>query len=208
MLNQLSIKEFIKVTAANEPIPGGGSVSALNGALAAALGQMVAALTIGKKKYVDCQAEMEELITLLSPVKDDLIADIDKDSDAYNEVFNAFKMPKETEEEKALRSEAIQTATRHAAEIPFGVAEKTLKIMPLLEIVAEKGNHNAVTDACVAAMCARTAVLGALLNVEINLGSLKDTDYVDLMRVKCEKIRQEAIANEQAILDKAKQFLC
>lgn len=199
-LTDLTVNEFLAKTSSSDPVPGGGSISALNGAIAAALGHMVANLTLGRKKYVDVQTLMEELSARLEPVVKDLSEDIDRDSDAYNEVFAAFKYPKETEEEKALRNIAIQKATVHAAEVPLGVARKTLEIMPLLEELVEKGNQNAVTDACVATMCARTAVLGALMNVKINLGGLDDEEYVTKTRNLCATIQAEALEIEGRVL--------
>lgn len=105
MLKDLNIQEFILETAGSEPVPGGGSISALNGAIAGALAQMVANLTIGKKRYVDVEEEMKELAVKAEALRQELIADIDRDSDAYRLVFEAFKLPKETDEEKAYRTE-------------------------------------------------------------------------------------------------------
>jgi len=107
-LSELSIKEFLSVTAGKEPIPGGGSVSALCGSLGAALGQMVAQLTIGKKKYADVEESMKELLPVFNSYLDELMFDIDRDSDAYNAVFSAFQLPKETDEEKAARNKELR----------------------------------------------------------------------------------------------------
>ena len=119
MLADLTIKGFLAETAGSAPVPGGGSISALNGAIAAALTEMVSNLTIGKKKYVDVESEMQETAAKMAVVRDKLIQDIDRDSEAYDRVFAAFKLPKETEEEKAKRSEVIQEATKEAAMIPM-----------------------------------------------------------------------------------------
>ena len=167
MLTELTVKEFINKVISNDPVPGGGSVSALNGALAAALSAMVANLTAGRKKYAEVDALMQELSARFQKIADELLADVDRDSDAYNRVFAAFKLPKETDEEKAIRSEAIQRETKYAAQVPMEVACAVHSILPQIATVAQKGNSNAITDACVAMMCARTAVLGALLNVKI-----------------------------------------
>ena len=122
MLTELTIKEFINKVISNDPVPGGGSVSALNGALAAALSAMVANLTIGRKKYVEVNDLMVELSARFEKLSQKLIEDVDRDSDAYNRVFAAFKMPKETDEEKQARSEAIQRETKYAAQVPMEVA--------------------------------------------------------------------------------------
>jgi len=206
-LIELPVKEFLSVTAGNDPVPGGGSVSALCGSLSAALGQMVAQLTIGKKKYIDVEENMKEIAAVFNSYLDDFAQDIDKDSDAYNAVFSAFQLPKETEEEKAARMQKIQEATKIAAEIPLQVAQKACKVMDFIRIVARTGNRNAVTDACVAMMCARTAALGALLNVRINLSSIQDADFVDNLTKEANRIEKEVIEKETNLLEWIKTIL-
>jgi formiminotetrahydrofolate cyclodeaminase len=201
LLSDLSIKEFLSVTAGKEPIPGGGSVSALCGALGAALGQMVAQLTIGRKKYADVADSMKELIPVFDLYLNELIADIDRDSDAYQAVISAFQLPKETDDEKAARTQKIEEATKIAAETPLQVAKKACKLMNDIHIVATTGNRNAVTDACVAMMCARTAVLGALLNVRINLSSIQDTVFVENLSNQADRLEKEAIEKEAGLLE-------
>lgn len=201
MLNDLSIKDFLEKTAGSDPVPGGGSVSALCGGLCAALGKMVANLTIGKKKYIDKEERMKELSDIFNSYMNHFIRAIDADSDAYAEVFKAFKLPKETEEEKQIRSDKIQKATKIAAEVPLDIARNAYKIMDLIEEVAKNGNQNAVTDACVAIMCARTAVLGALLNVRINLSSLTDSEYVDNLNFECDVLEEKSLIKEKHLLD-------
>lgn len=207
MLVELTVKDFLEKTAGNEPVPGGGSISALNAAIAAALAQMVANLTIGKKKYEDYEPLMQEIAFEANELLSDFISDIDADSNAYNTVFEAFKLPKETEEEKTVRNEAIQKATKTAAEVPLNVASKTLKMMDLIELVAQKGNQNAVTDACVAMMCARTAVLGAALNVRINLLGIKDQEYVSKIAQEVSTLEKAAAEREELLLNKIKMQL-
>lgn len=126
MLAELTLKAFIDKVISNDPVPGGGSVSALNGALAASLAAMVANLTVGRKKYVEVNDLMQELAGRLEKTAGRLLADVDRDSDAYNRVFAAFKLPKETDEEKAARSEAIQRETKYAAEVPMEVARASM----------------------------------------------------------------------------------
>jgi len=207
MLTELTIKEFINKVISNDPVPGGGSVSALNGALAAALSAMVANLTVGRKKYAEVNDIMEELSSRFEKLSSRLIEDVDRDSDAYNRVFAAFKMPKETDEEKAIRSEAIQRETKYAAQVPMEVARAVYEVLPMIDTVAQKGNSNAVTDACVSMMCARTAILGALLNVRINLTSIKDEAFVNAMREEADTIEAHTILQEQALLEYAKTIL-
>jgi len=207
MLSELTIKDFLKVTAGSDPVPGGGSVSALCGALSAALGEMVANLTIGKKKYADQEEKMRGLANDFYKFQLEFTQAIEDDSNAYNEVFAAFKLPKETDEEKAIRSMKIQEATKIAAEIPLSVARKACEVMDPLADVAANGNQNAVTDACVAMMCARTATLGALLNVRINLSSISDQDYVKQMADECDRLEKTAIERETKLLNWVKTVL-
>ena len=196
-----SCREFVTVLASNEPAPGGGGASALVAALGTALGNMVGSLTVGKKKYADVEGQMRTIATEAAIICERLIRDIDRDSEAYDRVFAAFKLPKETEEEKAERSRVIQDATKQAAMVPMEVAEEIASVMETIIYVAHKGNRNAVTDACVAMMTARTCVLGALLNVRINLTSIKDEAFVRRMSEKADFLESEAIRIEKKLLD-------
>lgn len=200
-LQDLSIKQFLEQTSSNEPVPGGGSVSALNGAIASSLAQMLASLTIGRKNYVEVEDLMKEHSAKFEAYRTHFLNDIDRDSDAYNLVMNAYKLPKETDEEKAIRSEKIQEATKVASLIPMEIAERALEMLDLIAETTRKGNKNAITDGCVAMMTCRTAVLGALLNVRINLGGLKDAELVKELAEKCDRIEKEAIAKEKEITD-------
>ena len=207
MLTDLTVKDFLNKVAGSDPVPGGGSIAALNGALASALAAMVANLTIGKKKYAEVQEDMQAIAQEAERLMGDFTADIDRDSDAYDRVFACFKMPKETDEEKAARSAAIQEATKYAAQVPLEVARRACALMPLIAEVALKGNQNAVTDACVAMMSARNAVLAAVLNVRINLSSLKDAELVTRLQAEADGLELQACQQEQALLNKVKALL-
>lgn len=207
MLVDLSIKDFLNKVAGNDPVPGGGSIAALNGAVASALAAMVANLTIGKKGYEAHEELMRHISEIAMDEKNALLEYVDCDSQAYDKVFACFKMPKATEEEKALRSAAIQEATKFAAEVPMQVARKAYELMSLIEDVARIGNRNAVTDACVAMMSARAAVLGALMNVRINLGSLKDKEYVARLQAEAEELERLACEKEKELLEEINQEL-
>lgn len=207
MLTELKVTDFLDKVAGSDPVPGGGSVAALSGALASALGAMVARLTVGKKNYEASWAEMERVVADLSAAREGFMADIDRDSEAYDRVFACFKMPKATDEEKAARSAAIQEATRQAALVPMEVARKAFALMPALACVARNGNRNAVTDACVAMMSARNAVLGALLNVRINLGSLKDKEFVAALQAEADDLERKACDEEARLLESITQEL-
>lgn len=207
MLVDLTVKEFLNKVAGSDPVPGGGSVAALNGAIASALAAMVANLTIGKKNYEAREKLMRHIAEVASKQKELFVDDIDRDSDAYDRVFACFKMPKATDEEKAARSAAIQEATKHAALVPMQVARNAYELMGIIIDVARLGNQNAVTDACVAMMSARSAVLGALLNVRINLGSLKDKEFVAKLQGEADELEQLACAKETELLNEINQEL-
>lgn len=200
-LQDLTIKEFLEKTFGKDPVPGGGSVSALCGALAASLGEMVTALTIGRKKYADVEEEMLVYAPQMESARRKFLDFIDEDAEAYQMVFDAFKLPKETEDEQKIRHDMIQKATLHAAMIPLRVAETAVGIMSAIFEIGSKGNRNAVTDACVAMMCARTAAWGAILNVRINLTSLDDKEKVKELENRCMALHDEAQVKEASLLD-------
>lgn len=201
MLAELTVKEFLNKVAGSDPVPGGGSIAALNGGVAASLAAMVANLTIGKKGYEEVADSMKKIAATMLEQQSVFTADIDRDSEAYDRVFACFKMPKSTDEEKAARSAAIQEAAKHAAWVPMQVARNAYALMPLIAEVARKGNRNAVTDACVAMMAARSAVWGALLNVRINLGSLKDKELAAQLQAEADELEQKAGDCERELLD-------
>lgn len=207
MLVNLSVKDFLAKTAGSDPVPGGGSIAALNAAIASALTEMVANLTIGKKKYEDKEGLMRKIVAITENYRASFMKDIDADSEAYNNVFAAFKLPKETDEEKTERNNQIQEATKIAAEIPMEVARKAVDIMDVIAQVADQGNQNAITDACVAIMTARTAAISAILNVKINLSSIKDIEYVALMTQEANYLESEAIMKEQELLSRVSKIL-
>ncbi|MBI9013946.1 MAG: cyclodeaminase/cyclohydrolase family protein [Clostridiales bacterium] len=200
MLVNKNIVDFVATTASNEPVPGGGSIAALSGALAAALAEMVANLTIGKKKYVEVESEMKGIVEALEVKRQELVELIDKDASSFDEVMKAFKLPKETDEEKVTRTNAIQEGTKYAASVPLQTAKIAYSIMEYSKVVVEKGNTNAVTDGAVSAMMARTAVLSALMNVKINLGSIKDEKFVADMTEEVKTLEAAAIKFETEIL--------
>ena len=202
-MKNMTIQEFAMQTASNEPVPGGGSISALAGSLAAALTEMVAGLTIGKKKYADVEEEMKEAVEPMKAVCAQLLDDITRDSESFDQYMQALTLPKETEEEKAARTEAMQNGLKAAVEVPLSVAKAACGILPYAETMVIKGNRTAVTDALVATMMARTAVLGAGFNVKINLESIKDQEYVDRIGKEVAELEKQAIEQEKKILAQA-----
>lgn len=172
-----SLSDFISELSSNQPVPGGGSGSALSGGLGCSLGLMVCGLTIGKKGYEDVKVEMKEVEKRLLSQRDRFLQLMDEDSKAFEEVMKAYRLPKETEEDKAKRREAIQKELIRAADVPLEVAKRTEDSLRDIKIVAEKGNKNSISDAGVAGLFLKTAAEGARLNVLINLSGIKDEDY-------------------------------
>ena len=183
---------FLDLLASSSPTPGGGSASALAGALAAGLTSMVCNLTIGKKKYEEVSEELTRVLQSSEELRQRLTKLVEEDSEAFNRVMAAFRLPKETPQEKETRSRQIEEATKGAAKVPLEVMEEALRVLELSQVVAEKGNPNSISDAGVAALLAWSAVEGADLNVEINLSSLKDKSFVKGTRVKCVDIKGKA----------------
>jgi len=174
MLIENTLKDFLAQTASSSPAPGGGSASALAGALGTALAEMVISLTVGKKKYVDVSEELAALLPKLAAIRQELSAAVDRDTEAFNGVMKAFGWPKETEEQNMARQAAIQEATIGATRVPLGVMEASLRAMEMTLTVARKGNKNSISDAGVAALLLSSAIDGAALNVKINLPGLPD----------------------------------
>lgn len=183
--------DWIEELAAPTPTPGGGSASALSGALGASLLSMVCGLTAGKKGYEAVTAEMNERKAALDPMRGRFHAFIDKDAAAFDQVMAAFKLAKDTDEAKAKRTAAIQDATKGAAEVPLEVMALAVEALRHALAVAEKGNKNSITDVGVGAMHLQTALQGASLNVRINLSSLKDEGYVSEKKAKVQKLLDE-----------------
>lgn len=203
MLAQLTCEAFLDKLASNEPVPGGGSVAALSGGLAAALTAMVANLTVGKKNYEEVNDEMTEIAGRMLQMKKAFVEFIDKDASSFDGVMKAFKLPKETDEEKAARTAAIQDGYKEAIAVPLAVAKACAELFDMIDVVVVKGNQNALSDGLVAAMTARTAVLGALYNVKINLGSVKDQVYVEKITAEVAALEKLAVSREAEILAKA-----
>jgi len=200
VLADLKVKQFLEETASNSPVPGGGSVAALSGALAAGLAEMVAGLTVGRKGFEDVEPKMKSIREKARAFRTELVEDIQSDSDAYNQVMAAYKLPKQTEAEKMERSQAIQAGLRQAAQVPLQVARHSLQILGLAETVITQGNPNAVTDGAVGAMLARTAGLAALYNVKINLSSIKDKEFVEETAQEVNHLEAEILHRERQIL--------
>ncbi|MDO4800091.1 MAG: cyclodeaminase/cyclohydrolase family protein [Bacillota bacterium] len=200
MLREMTLPTFVEKLASSDPVPGGGSVAALCSALSCALGSMVARLTTGKKNYEEHTECMNKLILDLDARSADFMQLIDKDASSFDGVMKAFKMPKDTEEQKAARTAAIQQGMKEASQVPLEVAEKGALLFEPLETLVKNGNANAQTDALVGTMLARTAILSALYNVKINLGSIKDEEFVRKTSARVAELEKLAVEREGAIL--------
>jgi len=177
MLIEETLAGFLDEVASDSPAPGGGSVSALSGALGAALGAMVCRLTIGKKGYEGVKDEMAKNVIELDDLKKALMLLVDMDTDAFCKLMTAFKLAKTTDDEKANRARAIQEATKEAVKVPMETCRKCLKVAEACMPIAEKGNTNSITDVGCAILLARTGLEGAAMNVRINMGSIKDETF-------------------------------
>jgi len=191
-LVSMKIGGFLSELASDSPAPGGGSVAALAGSLGAALSSMVCNLTIGKEKYADVQLEIKDTLKKSEQLRKELIKLIDKDTEAFNDVMKAFKMPKETEEQKEKRKQAIQKGYKTAAKVPLETAKTCEKILDIAMVVAEKGNKNSITDAAVSALMAQAGVKSAILNIKINLGSIKDDEFVERISFEIDELQKNA----------------
>ncbi len=200
-LVDLTVKQFTLETASESAAPGGGSISACMGAMGAALGTMVANLSAHKKGWEDRWEEFSDWAEKGKSYQDQLLRLIDEDTQAFNGIMEAFGLSQKNESEKVTRKAAIQQATRTATEIPFRVMQVSYESMEVMMAMAENGNPNSVSDAGVGALAARSAVLGAALNVKINAGSLTDKEFVIQMLEQVNELEQKAIEREKEILE-------
>lgn len=192
MFMEMTMEEFLNELASDSPAPGGGSVSALAGGLGAALVAMVARLTAGRKDPADLEEKIEENLQVTLRLRQNLQEDVDRDTAAYNEVVEAYRMPKKTAAEKEVRSRAIQEALKGATQLPLQVAQRSLEVLRLSLWALEKGNPNTWSDAAVAALMAQSGIEGALANVAINLDGIKDNTFKEKMKAQAGEIRREA----------------
>ena len=195
-----NMTDFANETASESPAPGGGSISAYVGALGASLGTMVANLSSHKRGWDDRWEEFSMVAEKGQQKKDELLYLVDEDTNAFNKIMDAFRLPKKTGEEKAARKEAINEATRYASEIPYRVMKTSFESMEVMKEMAEKGMKSSISDAGVGAICAMAAVRGAHLNVQINTKDFEDKAFVEEMLEKAQKVNEQAQKKEKEIL--------
>lgn len=199
-LVNMKLNAFADETASESPAPGGGSISAYVGSLGISLGTMVANLSAHKRGWDDRWEEFSDWADKGMVYQKALLALVDEDTAAFNRIMEAFGLPKSNDTEVAARKQAIEEATRYATEVPFRVVELAFESMTVIKAMAEIGNPNSVTDAGVGALCARTAVRGALLNVKINAAGLEDTSFASDIVAKGEAIAVKAARLEDEIM--------
>ena len=199
-LIDMNLEKFAFETASESPAPGGGSISAYSGAMGAALATMVANLSANKRGWDDRWEEFSSWAEKGISYQKELLELVDEDTKAFNQIMDAFKLPKENESDIKKRNDAIQNATKNAILTPYRVMQVALDSMSVIKKMAEIGNPNSITDACVAALCARTAVRGAFLNVQINCLDYNDKSFVDDINKKGENILEKAFKLENKII--------
>jgi methenyltetrahydrofolate cyclohydrolase len=214
-LIEMTLNQFSNEVDSNSPAPGGGSVAALSSNIGVSLARMMANLSFGKKKYEaldeDIKAEFNNRFEKLGDIRNELMELVDRDTESFNEVMKAFKMPKATDEEKDFRNKAIQEATLFSIEVPYKTAELSLEALRLLEYLVGYGNQNAITDVGVGTLLSYSGMEGAILNVKVNLMGLEDTKVVEEYSSKCasmikegSEIKDRIMSNIHKSLDPAK----
>ncbi len=188
-LTKLTVEDFVEQLASANPTPGGGSASALAGAIAAGLVEMACNLTVGREKFRDVEEELKVVLARSGELREQLTAAVEEDTEAYDKVSQAYKLPKGSDEEKGARTAAIQEALRYATEVPLKVAQAAMEVSQLALIALEKSNPNVASDARVARVIADAAREGATANVEINLGSITDGEFVERIREELEGLQ-------------------
>ena len=206
-LINLDYQKYLEELSSNSPAPGGGSVSAISGGLGVSLFQMVVNLSINKKGYEEYRESYERLMEESKAYQEFFIRAVDDDSDAFNDVIKAFRMPKETEEDKEARRKAIQAGYKHAADVPFEVGKKAYDFYGFLEDIVDKCNENSITDIAVSGLQLRAALYGDFYNVRINLFAIKDEDYVKSRLEEMEKMEEDLVRREKELMEKINKIM-
>ena len=204
-LSKMSLKTFADETASESPAPGGGSIAAYVGSLGASLATMVANLSSHKRGWEDRWAVFSDIAEQGQRLKDALLHKVDEDTAAFNAIMNAMGLPKGSENERLIRKEAMNEATKLAIEVPLSTMRLSLESFSIIQKMAEIGNPNSVSDAGVGALCARAAVRGAYLNVKINAVGFEDNAYIETILAEAEKMLLEAETLEETVLSIVKQ---
>ena len=195
----ISVPAFLDQLASSSPAPGGGGAAAVSGAMGAALVSMVCNLTIGRQRYAQVEDELREILDRAESLRAELQQLAEDDVVAFNRLSAAYKLPRVTESDIAIRRDAIQSSLKRATEVPLRTARAAAAILPLCAPVAERGNQAAVSDIGVAALLAHAGIRSALLNVEINLRTIEDPLYVNQVRAEVERLTENLGAEAEQI---------
>lgn len=196
-LTELTCQDFLTKLASGNPTPGGGGAAAVAGALAASLSSMVANLTVGKEKFAEHEDEVKKLLQEVETLRKKLLMLVDEDAAVFDSFMSCYKLPKNTEEEKAARTNAIRQAAKKAAEVPFAAAQASYEVLKIAVRLIEIGNPNVITDGTVSALLARAAMRSEFYNVYINLGLTKDEEYNAKIISMISVMEQEALVLEE-----------
>lgn len=205
--SELSCAEFCEKLSTKAPVPGGGGVSALVGALAAALGSMVGALTVGKKKYAASEPEIRREMEKTDALRRELLALIEEDARAFAPLARAYGMPKETDAQKALKEKVLEKCLKDAADVPFRILKKIGEAVPCISVFADKGSVIALSDAGVAASLAGAAMKSAALNVSVNTRLMKDRTFAAGLNAQTAEILERSLPEAERIYEKVRSRL-
>lgn len=207
MIKEQVIQDFLDVLSSKEPVPGGGGASALCGAVGNALGQMVANLTVGKKKYAEAEPEVKEHLEKMVKLQAEFTALADDDAKVFAPLAKAYSLPSETEEQKAYKAEVMETNLLAASAVPLQIMEKSMQMLTILDRLADIGSRMAVSDVGVAVQSTRAALLGAAMNVYINTKSMKDRNKAEELNNSANKMIVEGSRQADRIYDKVLKAL-
>ena len=208
MIGQDTIGGWIAQLSSHAPTPGGGGASALAGALGAALGQMVANLTVGKKRYADVEGEVREGLRTLEGLQADLLALADRDAAVFAPLARAYRMPEETEKQRAVKEQVMQECLISASEVPLEIMEKAFGALDTLDFLEKKGSRMAASDVGVAAQFIRASLAGAVMNVYINTKSMKDRILAKKYQEKADRMLLEGTKRADEIYENVHRKLC
>ncbi len=202
MTAEAQIKDYLEILSSKAPIPGGGGASALAGALGDSLGQMVVHLTLGKKKYAQAEQDMLEYESRLEALQREFLILADRDAEVFAPLAECYRLPSSTEEERAYKEKIMEKRLIQASYVPLEIMEKAVEMLGILKELSDKGSVMAVSDVGVGVQFARTAILGAVMNVYINTRSMKDRKRAEEMNREAERLTQEGTAFADSIYEK------
>lgn len=202
MLEQSTINTFLKALSSREPVPGGGGASALAGALGNALGQMVANLTIGKKKYAQVEGQVQELLVQMEGLQEQFLYLADRDAQVFAPLARCYGLPSFTEEERAYKDKVMEECLVVASLVPLEIMEKAVEMLGMLDFLAEKGSRLAVSDVGVGVQFIRTAILGAVMNVYINTSSMRNREKAEELNQEARELTEDGTRRADAIYEK------